>query len=570
MILTNKELLRKFKRFIDLMELHQLNSFKIKAYQKAIYQIQYAKFSVGQASETQLKEANFTQSITEKIGLLKTKNTFPELEELTAKTPKGLFQILKIHGIGAKKVRILWQELGVENIDTLKQVAINQQVEKLKGFGKKTQSLILNEIAFLDTCRGWTRYADAEPYAQLLLSYMKQHEAIKLVDITGEFRRNLEVVSEIQIIVATNDFEQVEKHLNVCQDIDQDAKTSGVFVWRGKFKAIDLRIEVKGVDPLKFYNALFVHSANIVHLTHPVQEDKNLLQICQSQNFESEHAIYNSVGLSYVPPELRENTFGLQQVQPSELPRLIELSDLKGVLHNHSTYSDGAHTLEEMATACRDLGYEYVGISDHSKTAVYANGLDEYRIQQQHHEIDLLNKKLAPFKIFKGIESDILADGSLDYTKDTLATFDFVVASIHSGLNMTKEQATERILKAIYNPYTTILGHPTGRLLLQRKGYEIDYERIFEACAEQQVVVEINANPRRLDLDWRQIQSAIKAGVTLSINPDAHHRDQYHLMRYGVLVARKGRMEKHHALNSMNIKNIATYFSKRKHQITTV
>jgi DNA polymerase (family 10) len=269
--------------------------------------------------------------------------------------------------------------------------------------------------------------------------------------------------------------------------------------------------------------------------------------------------------MSFVEPEMREGLYEIKMALRGEMPALITYTDLKGSLHNHSTWSDGVHTLEQMATYCRDeLALEYLGICDHSKSAFYANGLYEQRVLAQHKEIDALNEKLGPFKIFKGIESDILNDGSLDYEEEVLKTFDFVVASVHSNLRMDEAKATVRLIKAIENPYTTILGHPTGRLLLSRKGYSIDYEKVIDACAANQVVIEINANPLRLDLDWRWHRYALEKGVLLSINPDAHRMETFRDMHYGVYVGRKGGLQTKSCLNAFNLSEITAYFSKVK------
>jgi len=271
------------------------------------------------------------------------------------------------------------------------------------------------------------------------------------------------------------------------------------------------------------------------------------------------------LGLAYIEPELREGTNEIELAKNSALPRLITYADLKGSLHNHSTYSDGVHSLKEMAQYLRDeLKMEYLGICDHSKTAVYANGLSIERLEQQWAEIDRLNAELAPFKIFKGIESDILSDGSLDYPDDVLAKFDFVVASIHSNLKMDEEKATTRLIKAIENPYTTMLGHPTGRLLLSRAGYPIDFKKVIDACAANNVVIEINANPLRLDLDWRWHQYALDKGVLLSVNPDAHRKEGFLDMEFGIYVARKGGLSAERCLNAFSLEEITTYFNNRK------
>jgi DNA polymerase (family 10) len=265
---------------------------------------------------------------------------------------------------------------------------------------------------------------------------------------------------------------------------------------------------------------------------------------------------------------MREGFGEVALARENKIPELLQDSDLKGILHNHSTYSDGKHSLRQMAEYCKSLGYEYLGISDHSRTASYAGGLDIEKVIKQQAEIDTLNKELAPFKIFKGIESDILGDGSLDYPEEVLASFDFIVASVHSILNMDVKRATDRLIRAISNPYTTILGHPTGRLLLRREGYPIDHRAVIDACAKHNVVIEINANPWRLDLDWRWIRYAMDQGVKLSINPDAHEMEGYSDMKYGVLVGRKGGLTKEMTLNTLNGEEIAAYFAGRKERLT--
>ena len=303
-------------------------------------------------------------------------------------------------------------------------------------------------------------------------------------------------------------------------------------------------------------NLLFITSGSEKHLEALKSNHKfNVLEI-----FDSEASIYKSMDLPYFIPELREGKFEFDLAQKNGLSSLVEEKDLKGILHNHSTYSDGNDTLKDMALYCKELGYEYLGICDHSKSAFYANGLKEDRIIQQHQEIEKLNKELAPFKVFKGIESDILSSGELDYSDDVLNTFDFIVASVHSNLRMDEEKATTRLIKAIENKYTTILGHPTGRLLLSRPGYPIDHKKVIDACSANEVVIELNANPYRLDIDWRWIQYAMEKGVMISINPDAHRKEGYHDMHFGVGAARKGGLTKKMTFNAFSLEEIALKF----------
>ena len=300
-------------------------------------------------------------------------------------------------------------------------------------------------------------------------------------------------------------------------------------------------------------------------LTGSENHVNQVLALAGNQIFKTEEEIYEKAGLDFIVPELREDFGEIELAKDHQLPILINDNNLKGSLHNHSDWSDGVHSLEEMALYCRDvLKLEYLGICDHSKSAFYAKGLNEQRVFAQHQQIDELNAKFAPFKIFKGIESDILYDGSLDYSEDVLKTFDFVVASVHSQLKMTEEKATERLIKAIENPYTTILGHPTGRLLLSRKGYDIDYKKVIDACAANGVVIEINANPLRLDLDWRWHRYALENGVLLSVNPDAHRKEGFLDMRYGVMVGRKGGLTAEKCLNAFSLNQISDIFANKK------
>jgi DNA polymerase (family 10) len=278
----------------------------------------------------------------------------------------------------------------------------------------------------------------------------------------------------------------------------------------------------------------------------------------------SDAGVFGFAKLQYVPPCLRASKTIMDRAREQLLPNLIQPGDVKAVIHSHSNWSDGANTIEEMARECIRKGYEYLVISDHSKTAVYANGLSELRIKEQHRYIDELNKKLAPFKIFKSIESDILNDGSLDYANEVLQTFDLVIASVHSNLKMTEEKAMARLINAISNPYTTILGHPTGRLLLSRKGYPIDHKRIIDVCAEKGVVIEINAHPRRLDLDWQWIEYATEKKVLLSIDPDAHFLEGFNDIKYGVLVAQKGGLTKEQNLSSFMLQQFEEFLARTR------
>ena len=299
-------------------------------------------------------------------------------------------------------------------------------------------------------------------------------------------------------------------------------------------------------------SSAFIESFNNIFSNDVFVDDSNT----------EESVIFTNAGIQYIEPFLREATSVIEKAKTFSIPKLIQPEDIKGIIHSHSTWSDGSNTIEEMAAAAIAKGFEYLVLSDHSKSAFYANGLDEERIKQQHRQIDEINAKLAPFKIFKSIESDILYDGNLDYSNSILETFDLVIASVHSILNMTEEKAMQRLITAIENPYTTILGHPTGRLLLSRKGYPINHTLIIDACAANNVVIELNANPNRLDIDWRFIEYALKKNVLISINPDAHTIEGYNDIRYGVLAAQKGMLTKENNLSSFSLAELEVFLSK--------
>jgi DNA polymerase (family 10) len=587
--MSNEEIVETLELTVKLLELHNADPFKIRGFATAAFNLdRFKDANIADLSAEELtKIQGVGKSTANKLVQLVKTGHLTELDELVAQTPSGVLDMFKIKGIGPKKIGTIWRDLGIITIEDLKIACENGQIAKLKGFGEGTQQKILASLAFLQSQVGKLRMDKGEALAGLILEELQKH--FSKLAITGEVARKCEIVETIQLLIGTESPVAAARTINEVPWLVQNEKESSPFAWRGKIldqsaasdlppqgeeievkKTLEIRVEILFANPERFENERFVLDGAEAHLAQKAPGGSTLLSIAMSGvALQSAEEIYQKASLPFVVPEMREGMGELDWLTQNRNEDLITWSDLRGILHNHSTYSDGKHSLEQMARFCQELGFEYLGIADHSQTATYAQGLSEERVEQQHKEIDHLNQVFAetflkPFKILKGIESDILGNGALDYPEEILKTFDFVVASIHSNLTMNIEKATARLLRAIENPYTTILGHPTGRLLLAREGYPIDYQKIIDACAQNGVVIEINASPWRLDLDWRWIRYCMEKGVMLSINPDAHHKDGYYDMHYGVNVARKGGLTKNMTFNALTLAEIEPYLAKRK------
>nr|WP_317130777.1 helix-hairpin-helix domain-containing protein [Algoriphagus aquimarinus] len=566
--MDHKTLLKKIKLSIQLMELHDENPFKIRSYQSALISLERGDQDIMGLSEAELaKIQGVGKSMVDAIQQLKETDTFPFLDELLAKTPEGILEVLQIKGLGPKKVKMLWEELGITSTHELMEACQSGKVAKIKGFGEKTQNTIIENLEFKASNSGKWLYADIEE----MISQLKETFQIMAPEadlaVVGDFARQLEIITEAEFLIASDELATVKSKIKAMDSIEWILLESGPRTLRGKLKEIDLRVSIHFCAKDDFLWKKLSLIASPLHLEAMVDEKESVAKKLQKKDFSSEEEFFSINNLQFIPAEMREGFGEVALAKENKIPELLTEKDLKGILHNHSTYSDGKHSLRQMAEYCKELGYEYLGISDHSKTAFYAGGLTEDQILKQHQEIDALNTEMAPFRIFKGIESDILTDGKLDYADDVLASFDFIVASVHSILNMDIKRATTRLITAIENPYTTILGHPTGRLLLRRQGYPIDHKAIIDACAANNVVIEINSNPWRLDLDWRWVHYAMEQGVMLSINPDAHAMEGYADMKYGVLVGRKGGLTKEMTLNAMSGEEIRTYFNTRLEKV---
>ena len=562
--MSNAEIVDLLELTARLMELHERDAFKTRAFQSAAFNLDKTTVELSQLPVDELvKLPGVGKSVAQKIHEISQTGRLSDLDALLAETPAGVLDMFKIKGLGVKKVRTLWHELGIDTLDALRQAGEEGRIASIKGFGASTQEKILDALTFLQEQQGKVRMDRADELAHRLREQLLTH--FERVDISGQVRRRVQEVDTVQLLVQTTDPLSAMQTLRGMPDLLINERESSPFIWRGRVQGYDVLVELRMETPAQIDRQRFILSAADAHLKQPGPSGVALLQAAYVGNDGSESAIYERAGLPYVVPEMREDDFAFRWSTQHHYTNLVTWDDLRGTLHNHSTWSDGKESVASMAAYTRELGLTYFGIADHSKTASYAHGLSVEQVIAQHAEIDQLNADFGgEFHIFKGIESDILGDGSLDYDDDTLARFDYVVASVHQTLTMSIEKATTRLLRAIENPYTTILGHPTGRLLLAREGYPIDHRAIIDACAEHKVVIEINASPYRLDIDWRWIDYAMQRGVMLSINPDAHSLAGLLDMHYGVGVARKGGLTAEMTFNALPLDEMQAYLQQRR------
>lgn len=549
--MTNKEIAKQFQYLAEIMELHEDNPFKIKSYLNAYLTIRKLPEPLAEIPQAEIEKIKGIGSSTSaSIRELLDTGHMQALDKFEEKTPQGVREMLQIPGFGPKKIRVIWKELGVETIGELRYACTENRLVELKGFGEKTQEDLRQKLEYFQKSQGKYLYADLAVAANSLLESLKQLLPTAKISLTGAIRRRNNIVESIEMVIGNSgDISQIFDN----QLLTKKSEKENTILAQ---TADELPVTIYRCDPTEFGSKLFRYSAGEEFLKGFMEKNKG----SDFKGLENESAIFEKAGLPYLEPELREHSWSLGRT----FTKLIEPTDIRGVVHAHSTWSDGLHTLRQMAEHARNLGYSYLGITDHSKSAFYANGLKENRLVEQWAEIEALNVELAPFRIFKGIESDILNDGSLDYPEELLAGFDFIIASVHSNLRMDEEKATQRLLKAVENKYTTILGHPTGRLLLSRQGYPIDHRKVIDACAANGVSIELNANPHRLDLDWTWIPYALEKNVLISINPDAHSTGGIHDIQYGVFSARKGGLTPEQCLTSMELVDFEGFISIKK------
>jgi len=549
----NYEIAEQFTLLGKLMDIHGENAFKIKSYTNAAYTLDKLTEPVSEMSPDALFAIRgIGEAIGQKILQLIENKRLAILESYIEKTPIGILEMLKIKGLGPKKIITIWKELEIETVGELLYACQENRLINYKGFGAKTQQNIQESLEYYLQHQGSYLYQQVESLASNLQKILNEQFPTEEHIISGLFKRQMETIDFLDIVTTLQENKLIEwlkeKEFNVTK-LDEFISCKGA-------DNFEIRWHITSPENFHWTNFSLACSPDFLKkwVENPLFE-KNF-------KFISEASIFEQLGISFIPSAQREDPAILSKYLLSNKKNLtpsIQAEDIRGIIHSHSTWSDGIHTIEQMAKAAKEAGYEYLVISDHSKSAFYANGLEIERIAAQHKEIDTLNKKLAPFVIFKSIESDILNDGSLDYPEEILESFDIVIASIHSNLKMTEEKAMMRLLNAINNPFTSILGHPTGRLLLSRKGYPINHEIIIEACAENNVVIELNAHPRRLDMDWRYIAEAVQKDVLISINPDAHAIEGFSDCKYGVLVAQKAGLKASQNLSSFTLQEMMEF-----------
>ncbi|HQU38902.1 MAG TPA: helix-hairpin-helix domain-containing protein [Chitinophagales bacterium] len=542
--LSNKEVGKVLKLLASLMELHGENDFRTRSYSNAAFQVGRVPEPVISMDKTTLENTKgIGKSVAGKIVELAQSGRIQALDDLLAQTPEGVAEMLQIKGLGAKKVAVIWQELGVETPGELLYACYENRLAKLKGFGDKTQQSVIDAIEYFQSNQGKFHFAVADIEARAIESGWPDNGSWER---TGILRREDLIVEQLEwITTGTDDTLPVPEGWTPSADGWAAVSPHGI-----PMRLIQVTPEEKGI-------VQFRTTGTPDHVAEVEKRSKAPLS-------GDEVSIYEGAGLPFIPPWLREDLAEWDLAAGNKLDEIIRLEDLRGVVHNHSTWSDGRNTLREMAEACMKLGYEYLVISDHSKTAVYAGGLEVERVIQQHKEIEQLNVELAPFRIFKSIESDILNDGSLDYPDDILQQFDLVIASVHQNLRMDPEKATSRLMAAVENRYTAILGHMTGRLLLSRPGYQPDHKKIIDACVANGVAIEVNANPYRLDMDYHWIPYAMEKGLLMCINPDAHSVEGIADMHWGVCAARKGGLLRAQTLNALPLEAFEKWVSDRR------
>jgi len=494
------------------------------------------------------------------------------LDRLREATPGGLFDLLRVPGLGGSKIKLLHEELGVETLDDLEAVAVDGRLAKLKGFGPKTAERLLKGIEFARHATRRTLYHRGLLQAEVLRTSVEKHPDVIEAIVAGSVRRHNETIGDVDIVAVCS--------ADPASVADSFARMPGIRTAEVKGEIVSIRFvddvmtDIACTRPANAGFVLWRLTGNDAHVSQMKEwATRRKLRITDSalasprgkvRLCSTEEELFSALGLQEIPPELREGRGEIEAAAARSLPELLTWEDIRGVLHCHTTYSDGGGTIEQMAVAARERGWSYLGVSDHSESAFYAGGLKRDKLKRQHAEIDELNSKTEGFRVLKGIEADILADGRVDYSDETLDSFDYVIGSVHSRFSMDGTAMTDRVLKAMDDPRLTILGHPTGRLLLTREPYAIDLEAVIEKAADTGTVIELNCDPHRLDMDWRHCRTAKQLGVPIEIGPDAHSEGGLDNVDIGVGMARKGWLGARDVFNSRSADEIVAFAREKR------
>lgn len=561
-----------------LLELKGENPFKVRAYQNAARVLEGEPGELKTLMETGKLEAlkGFGPAISEKVHELFEKGKSKYYEALRKSFPPGVLELLHIQGLGPKRVKVLYDQLKIKSVEALEEACRKNRLLELEGFGEKSQANLLHNIEHLKKSAGRFLISFARQESERLLDYLKKQKGIQKIEVAGSLRRRKEIIKDIDILATAKDpvrIHQAFVKYPEAASVTAHGETKSSMVLESGISC-DLRTVSEKEFPfaLYYFTGSKEHNVEFRTIAKKAGYKINEYGLFKGNRFvpcRDEEEIFKKLGFRYIPPELREGEGELAAARIAgalgrpPLPVLVEEKDIRGIFHVHSDDSDGVAGLEEMVRSAAGIGYEYVGISDHSQSAKYARGLEPERLKKQQKEIEGLRKKYK-IRIFWGIESDILPNGKLDYPDPILEEFEFIIGSVHSRFTLSEKEQTSRILRAMDSKYFTIFGHPTGRLLLGREGYAVDLTKIIEGAGERGVVLELNANPHRLDLDWRICPYAKKLGVKVSINPDAHSVEGLYDTAYGVGIARKGWLEKKDVLNTMSASEVEKFLKRRR------
>ncbi len=569
----NTEIADAFERLADLLEIESANPFRVRAYRNAARTIRGHARSMAELLE-QGKDLSTLPGIGEDLaGKIKTMvetGKLPLLEQVEARTPAALSELMKVQGLGPKRVKILYEKLRIRSIDDLKRAGRSGKIRELSGFGKKTEQLIMQRLEHFAGTAPRFKLIVAEDIAVPLVEYLKQCQGVKDVVVAGSYRRRKETVGDLDILVTASKDSPVMDRFSAYDEVEEvisKGKTRSTVRLRSGMQ-VDLRVvpQVSYGAALHYFTGSKAHNIAVrkqgIRKGYKINE-YGVFKGDRRIAGKTEQEVYDKLGLPFIPPELRENRGELQAARNGRLPDLVTLEDIRGDLHCHTKASDGHHGLQQMAQAAIECGYEYVSINDHSKRLTVAHGLNKKRLLEQIKAIDRLNEKLDRIVVLKSIEVDILEDGSLDLPDSVLKELDFTVCAVHYKFNLSRKQQTERIMRAMDNPCFTILAHPSGRLINSREPYPIDLEKIMEAAIERGCFLELNAHPDRLDLTDDACKMAKELGLKLAISTDAHSASDLELMRHGVNQARRGWLEAKDVINCLPLKRLKKLLDRK-------